>query len=84
MEKPSVSSSRVLAGKIMPEQAGNRKSMPSVIVIYNLLKIQEWEVFTFGRCDPVDRNLSTASGGRIPWPRFETKNIEHKALEGRP
>ncbi|MGR9189727.1 hypothetical protein [Rhizobium leguminosarum] len=84
MEKPSVSSSRALAGKIMPEQAGNRKSMPSVIVIYNLLKIQEWEVFAFGRCDPVDRNLSTASGGRIPWPRFETKNIEHKALEGRP
>lgn len=68
----------------MPEQAGNRKSMPSVIVIYNLLKIQEWEVFAFGRRDPVDRNLSTASGGRIPWPRFETKNIEHKALEGRP
>ncbi|MCW1749031.1 hypothetical protein [Rhizobium acaciae] len=48
MEKPSVSSSHAVTGKIMPEQAGNRKSMPSVIVVYDLLKILEWEVFTFG------------------------------------
>ncbi|WP_237350454.1 MULTISPECIES: hypothetical protein [Rhizobium] len=27
----------------MPQQAGNRKSMPSVIVVYDLLKILGWE-----------------------------------------
>ncbi|MBY5336277.1 hypothetical protein HFO97_14495 [Rhizobium leguminosarum] len=66
MEKPSVLSSRGLAGKIMPEQAGNRKSMPSVIVVYDLLKILGWDVFTFSRRDPDDCNLATVSGGRIP------------------
>ncbi|AHF86704.1 hypothetical protein RLEG3_18275 [Rhizobium leguminosarum bv. trifolii WSM1689] len=59
----------------MPKQAGNRKSMPSVIVVYDLLKILGWEVFTSSRRDPDDRNLATASGGRIPWPRFGMNNI---------
>ncbi|MBB4189964.1 hypothetical protein GGE45_002627 [Rhizobium aethiopicum] len=28
----------------MPQQAGNRKSMPSVIVVYDLLKVLGWDL----------------------------------------
>ncbi|EGE60076.1 hypothetical protein EFD56_14970 [Rhizobium phaseoli] len=59
----------------MRRRAGNRKSMPSVIVIYNLVKILGWEAVTVGGRDPDHRNLATASGGRVPCPRFEMNDI---------